>query len=532
MATPPVFSGQQLLQWAQRTADELNRRRVEINELNVFPVPDADTGSNMAYTMSAAVEEASHLETSASAQQVAEALAVGAVKGARGNSGLVLSQVMRGLAQAVARETPGGAIIADTLSAAVSFVDRAIADPVEGTVITVLRAAAVAAAEAAKYAADPAAPTIAEVAGAATEAARVALAHTPSQLDVLREAGVVDAGGAGLVVLLEALDPAETSADEYPSAGSDSLVQSSGTQITTDTALPSHSTVMSHDTVTPHGMGAALEVLFMFTGDLDELERQLQPLGDSIVIARLGEDHAKVHIHSREAGAVIERAVHLGDVSQLRLETLPPGPTTQAPERLLVAVTPPGSLARLYESAGAVTVQPGEDVVAEILSAIRRLGASEVLLLPNGLLDRRNLAAVENAARAFEQTVTILPTVRLVSGIAALTVHDAQQPLATAAYSMSEAAGEMRTAVAQRDSDGSVVVTAHGETVASDPDAVAAVARTCRRMLEHGGEQVSVLFDPLEINRYALAALGGELDIDVMVYPADGLGVVAEIGVE
>lgn len=526
MATPPVFSGQQLLQWAQRTADELNRRRVEINELNVFPVPDADTGSNMAYTMSAAVEEASHLETSASAQQVAEALAVGAVKGARGNSGLVLSQVMRGLAQAVARDTPGGVVIADALNAAVSFVDRAIADPVEGTVITVLRAAAVAAAEAAKYAADPAAPTIAEVAGAATEAARVALAHTPSQLDVLREAGVVDAGGAGLVVLLEALDPAETSADEYSSAGSDSLVQSSGTQITTDTALA------SHGMVTSHGMVAALEVLFMFTGDLDELERQLQPLGDSIVIARLGEDHAKVHIHSREAGAVIERAVHLGDVSQLRLETLPPRPTTQAPERLLVAVTPPGSLARLYESAGAVTVQPGEDVVAEILSAIRRMGASEVLLLPNGLLDRRNLAAVENAARAFEQTVTILPTVRLVSGIAALTVHDAQQPLATAAYSMSEAAGEMRTAVAQRESDGSVVVTAHGETVASDPDAVAAVSRTCRRMLEHGGEQVSVLFDPLEINRYALAALGGELDIDVMVYPADGLGVVAEIGVE
>ena len=501
MATPPVFSGQQLLQWAQRTADELNRRRVEINELNVFPVPDADTGSNMAYTMSAAVEEASHLETSASAQQVAEALAVGAVKGARGNSGLVLSQVMRGLAQAVARDTPGGVVIADALNAAVSFVDRAIADPVEGTVITVLRAAAVAAAEAAKYAADPAAPTIAEVAGAATEAARVALAHTPSQLDVLREAGVVDAGGAGLVVLLEALDPAETSADEYSSAGSDSLVQSSGTQITTDTALA------SHGMVTSHGMVAALEVLFMFAGDLDELERQLQPLGDSIVIARLGEDHAMVHIHSREAGAVIERAVHLGDVSQLRLETLPPRPTTQAPERLLVAVTPPGSLARLYESAGAVTVQPGEDVVAEILSAIRRMGASEVLLLPNGLLDRRNLAAVENAARAFEQTVTILPTVRLVSGIAALTVHDAQQPLATAAYSMSEAAGEMRTAVAQRESDGSVVVTAHGETVASDPDAVAAVSRTCRRMLEHGGEQVSVLFDPLEINRYALAAL-------------------------
>lgn len=526
MATPPEFSGQQLLQWAQRTADELNRRRVEINELNVFPVPDADTGSNMAYTMSAAVDEAAQLEMDASAQQVAEALAVGAVKGARGNSGLVLSQVMRGLAQAVAHDTPGGTVIADALSAAVVFVDRAIADPVEGTVITVLRAAAVAAAEAAKHATDPAAPTIAEVAGAATEAAQVALAHTPSQLDALREAGVVDAGGAGLVVLLEALDPERTSVHEHPLAAPDWQVH-----------FP-HAHEGTHAVVFPDGAGPSdatasmLEVLFMFTGDLDELERQLQTLGDSIVIARLGEDHAKVHIHSRDAGAVIERAVRLGEVTQLRLETLPPEPMTQAPQRLLVAVTPPGSLARLYESAGAVTVQPGEDVVAEILSTIRGRGASEVLLLPNGLLERRNLAAVENAARAFAQTVTILPTVRLVSGIAALTVHDAKQPLATAAFSMAEAAGEMRTAVAQRDSTGSVVVTAHGETVAADTDAVVAVTRTCQRMLEHGGEQVSVLFDPLEISKDAFAGLADELDIDVMVYPADGLGVVAEIGVE
>ncbi|WP_284522966.1 hypothetical protein [Corynebacterium aquatimens] len=197
-------------------------------------------------------------------------------------------------------------------------------------------------------------------------------------------------------------------------------------------------------------------------------------------------------------------------------------------------------------------------MVADILSTIRRSGASEVLLLPNGLLDRRNLAAVEKAARAFEQTVTLLPTVRLVSGIAALTVHDPNQPLATAAFTMSEAAGEMRTAVAHRApragliqggavAKGDVVVTAHGETVIIDEDPLCAVERTCKRFLEHGGEQVSILFDPDEFSPAGFgpgagadpaalaeqfAGLEPALGVEVMAYPADELGAIAEIGVE
>ena len=107
------------MSWARRASDELNRRRVEINQLNVFPVPDADTGSNMAHTMASAVREAETLGEDANARQVAEALAVGAVRGARGNSGVVLSQVIRGLAQTISEETPGGIVIADALRAAV-----------------------------------------------------------------------------------------------------------------------------------------------------------------------------------------------------------------------------------------------------------------------------------------------------------------------------------------------------------------------------------------------------------------------------
>ena len=142
MAASPLLDGTRLLAWARHAADELDRRRVEINSLNVFPVPDADTGSNMAHTMAAAVEEAEALGPGAGAEEVAEALAVGAVRGARGNSGVVLSQVMRGVAQSIAEDASEGVMVAEALGSAVGFVDRAIADPVEGTVVTVLRAAA------------------------------------------------------------------------------------------------------------------------------------------------------------------------------------------------------------------------------------------------------------------------------------------------------------------------------------------------------------------------------------------------------
>lgn len=522
MAVPPHFDGARLMSWARRASDELNRRRVEINQLNVFPVPDADTGSNMAHTMASAVREAETLGEDANARQVAEALAVGAVRGARGNSGVVLSQVIRGLAQTISEETPGGIVIADALRAAVSFVDRAIADPVEGTVITVLRAASVAATEAVTQAANPQDPTIAEVASAATEAARVALANTPSQLEVLREAGVVDAGGTGLVVLLEALD-------EELGDGVDVGVYKQKPQ---PVAEGVH-----------HGTASNLEVMFQFAGDVDALEAAIGPMGDSLVTARLSETQAKVHIHSRRAGDVIQEAFARGEVSDLRLEVLPAEPTTAAPERMILAVTPPGSLTQLYREAGAVTVAPGKDVVADILGEIRRGDASEVLLLPNGLLGGREMASVEKAARAFEQQVTLLPTVRLVSGIAALSVHDPNQPLATAAFAMSEAAGEMRTAVAHRApragllqggavAKGDVVVTAHGETVFIADNPREAIEGVCSRFLEHGGEQVTVFYEPGALDEDSLASIEAKLAVSVFAYPADGLGVVAEIGVE
>lgn len=509
-AESAVFDGTRLMSWARRSAAELERRRVEINDLNVFPVRDADTGSNMAHTMQAAVREAEKLGETASMVDVAEALAVGSMRGARGNSGVVLSQVIRAVAQSVGRAPVDGAVVAEALNSAVKFVDRAISEPVEGTVVTVLRAAALAAREASGG-------SLSDVSAAALAAARTALAKTPSQLDVLRAAGVVDAGGTGLVILLEELYKEITG--EEPGAA--------------PVEAPEE----------PHSEPANLEVMFFFEGPVDELEQAIAPLGTSLVIARADDTRGKVHIHSVTAGTLIEKAFALGAVSDLRLEVLPADPVTDNPGRLIVAVTPSGSLAELYSQAGAATVAPGEDVVSEVLAVIRRSPAREVILLPNGQLGSRELGAIEKAARAFEQTVTVLPTVRFVSGIAALTVHDPDQPLSTVAFTMSEAAGEMRTAAVQRAdapglaqggpvAAGDIVVVAHGETARAPEDPREAVVFACERLLRHGGEQVSILYAPEEFGDFETGPLAEELGVDVLAYPADGLDAVAEIGVE
>lgn len=477
MSHPRELDGSRLHDWAARAVAELSARRAEINSLNVFPVPDADTGSNMAHTMEAALAEVEKLTGEPGVGEVARALAIGSVRGARGNSGLVLSQVLRAIADSTNHGNVDGPCIAASLTLAVKLVDRAIAEPVEGTVITVLRAAAVAAAAAGTE--------LHPVVLAAVEAARTALANTPSQLDVLREAGVVDAGGTGFVVLLEAL-----------------LAEVEGTATTAPTPEA------------PEAAGPELEVMFFFDGDLTALEAALSGLGNSLVVARAEEDSGRVHVHSRAAGKVIETAFAAGGVSDLRIEVLPEAPQVDAPRRLVLAVTPDGSVAELYRRAGAVVVAPGEDVVSAILAQVRHSGAQELILLPNGLLEHRQLVSVERATHAFEQSITIVPTGRLVTGIAALSVHDAQAPLGVAAYTMSEAAAGMRT---------STVTAADVDTTVED-----AVEAACRTLLAEGGEHV-ILLTGTEVD---VEKLDEALHVDVMVFPADGLGHLVEIGVE
>ncbi|OFK93970.1 kinase [Corynebacterium sp. HMSC068H04] len=461
MSYPAELDARGLHEWAARTVEELQRRRAEINALNVFPVPDSDTGSNMAHTMESALAEADKGEA-----DVAEALAIGSVRGARGNSGMVLSQVLRGVADATTDSRVDGAVLADALTLAVTLVDRALAAPVEGTIITVLRAAAAAASEAAGQ---PGAQ-LHGILVAALDAARQALAQTPSQLPALREAGVVDAGGTGFVILLECL-----------------LAQVTGEE-------PANQPLSVSVPEKPEEL-AEIEVVFFFEGNLAEVEQTLASLGNSLVIARATDTSGSVHIHSPEAGTVIEKAYGLGKVSNLRLEALPPAEAGacatehsegESPQRRIFAAVPEGAARELFEKAGARAIGPGEDLENAVVGD---------LFLPNG--------CGGDPGRA-----TVIPTGSIVAGLAALSVYSPNPSRsAEVVAAMSDAARSMRVA--------------HPETESLD-----GIIAACRTQLAYGGEQITVL-SGCDINAEELTQM---LGVDVVVLRVPGLR--TEIGVE
>ncbi|MER0092492.1 DAK2 domain-containing protein [Corynebacterium sp. KPL2838] len=450
MSYPSTLDAHGLRNWAHRAVGELSHRRAEINALNVFPVPDSDTGSNMAHTMEAAVAEVEK-----GGGDVAAALAMGAVRGARGNSGMVLSQVLRGVAEATVDSTIDGAIFAASLMHAVELVDRAIAEPVEGTVITVLRCAA----ETAESTARQPDSSFHGVVSETILAARTALAETPSQLPELRAAGVVDAGGAGLVILLETL-----------------LSEIEGTA--------SHAPESVPETVTE------LEVVFFFQGDSAALKEKIAPLGTSLVIAQAGDDSASIHIHSTQAGKVIETAFAAGSVSNLRLEALPEAPaqrenTGGGHTRTVYAAVPAGPMAELVQSAGVTVVEPGEKIQA----------AGEDIVLSSGLEEHATAA----------HTVEISS---LAAGLAAISVYEPDNAdTAAVVESMRDAAQSMRVAHPAEESE-------------------VAIAQMCRQLLAAGGEQVTVI-SPLNISQEELAA---ELGVDVVALQVPDIP--TEIGVE
>lgn len=433
--------------WATRAVGELAHRRDEINALNVFPVPDSDTGSNMAHTMEAAVAELDN------GGDVADSLAFGAVRGARGNSGMVLSQVLRGVAESTVDSVIDGAVFVRSLKQAVELVDRAIVEPVEGTVITVLKAAA----EAADDAEAQSVATLHSIVSAAIAAAEKALERTPSQLPALREAGVVDAGGAGLVILLESL-----------------LAEIEGS--TGHTGLPEP----EPDT--------ELEVVFFFEGDIDTLQVAIEPLGDSLVIARATEDSANVHIHSRQAGKVIETAFDTGEVTNLHLEALPPHaePASEEPiARQVFAAAPAGPISDLLASAGVSVVSPDDPIAAK----------DEDIVLATGVSS---------------QTVAgrVVPAQSLAAALAAISVYEPDNPDTGAVVAaMRDAAKSMRVAYPSQETPQSIIA-------------------TCRDLLAEGGEQVTVL-SALDLDQEDLAQ---QLRVDVMALKVPDIA--TEIGVE
>lgn len=499
---PPAADAEIVLRWCRAGLDALAAAREEIDALNVYPVPDCDTGTNLYLTVEAALQHAEAAPPELAA--TAEAMATGALLGARGNSGIIVAQMLRGVAGVLSR--PGitladGAALADALTQAADEARNAVADPVEGTILSVVRAAA----DAARARTRQPVSTLVAVALAAAAAAHEALDRTPGQLDVLASAGVVDAGGRGLTVLLDAFDTVLTGRRPLPRP------RTVGTQTVPAPNLPPYA---DHVPPTP---APAYEVMYLLDAGPDAvhtLKRTLTALGDSLVVSGAGEQW-NVHVHTDDAGAAIEAGVVAGRPHRIRVTYLPAQhaqhvATTGRRDRVIVAFAAGDGLAELFAEAGAVVVATAtghRPSTGEMLAAVdcgdpARTG--DVVILPN---ERDAVPVAEAAAadlRARGRRATVIPTVAQVQGLAALAVHEPNRAFDADVVAMTAAAGQTRhgaVTIAAREAvtmagvcrPGDVLGVVDGDFAVIGSDLLEVATEVVARMLAAGGELVTVV---------------------------------------
>ncbi|WP_210648670.1 DAK2 domain-containing protein [Nocardioides sp. SYSU D00065] len=488
--------------------DALSTAREEIDALNVYPVPDGDTGTNMFLTVSAArdaLREARATDPDLSLGDGMAVLARAALMGARGNSGVILSQMLRAyvrhLAGADIEDHPAQTIAA-AMAEATEASYAAVGAPVEGTILSVSRAAS----DAARVAAQEPGARARDVFTAAAAAARVALARTPEQLDVLASAGVVDAGGRGLCVVLDAVET--TATGRRPASWSAPL----GTHhIPVASAVPS-------DDLTEDGPG--YEVMYLLDVDpaqegetIAGLRQALADLGDSLVVVG-GDGLWNVHVHVDDVGAAIEAGIAAGRPHRVRVTHFAEQASATRHRasartgRKVVAVAAGPGLGELFASAGAVVVEGGpgrRPSTGQLLEAITGCGAAEVVVLPN---DSDSVRAAEIAARTAEAEhdvcVEVIPTRAQVQGLAAISVHEPGRAFDADVREMTATARHARhgaVTVAARQAitmagpcevgDALGVVAGDFAVVGTDLEAVA--TEVLERLLAGGGELVTIV---------------------------------------
>ena len=411
------LSGQELRDMFVVATDWLEKSALDIDALNVFPVPDGDTGTNMLLTMRSTIEEA-YRAPDHSASAVAQAVATGALMGARGNSGVILSQIWRGLAQGLTgKEKFTGRDLTDALQQASVTAYKGINNPVEGTILTVAKDAAAAAQEQTAGGSDD----IISVMEAVVDAAGESVANTPNLLDVLKEAGVVDAGGQGLYTILEG-------ALYYLKGETDKLKSRKPDMIASSAPLVGRTPQM----VAADGEAYGYCTEFLLKGqslDPDKLKRKLEKRGQSLIV--VGDDSAiRVHIHTLDPGDIIHHATSLGTVHQVSIRNMDEQhqdflkmqrEKMPAADIGIVAVVSGDGLADVFISLGVTTIVPGGQTMnpstQNLLQAVESVPSDKVIILPNN----KNIVPAANQVHSLtEKTIEVVATETIPQGIAAL----------------------------------------------------------------------------------------------------------------
>lgn len=480
--------------WAAACCDALAVHREEIDRLNVFPVPDGDTGTNLLATMRAAFDAARRLAEDAGLGATLAALARGALMGARGNSGVILSQVLRGFAESLDGVSAAtGAGLRDALRRADELASVAVSDPVQGTVLSVLHAASDAASECPS-------DGLLDVLTAAIAAAADALAETPRQLAVLARAGVVDAGGRGLVVLLDALLGVVA---ERPVGAPAVPVQ--------PPARDTGTLVATREAGSPE---YEYEVMYLLDGCDEQraatLRAELGELGDCVAVVGSGGTEAlwNVHVHCTDIGAALESGVRAGrphriTVVRFAAQLADPGLARFTTDHAVLAMVDGHGVAELFRGEGALTADAG-GAPTDLLAVLAGSRARHVTILPGTAAATPVAEAAAAQARDGGQDVVVVPTASPVQALAALAVHDPSRRPADDVVAMAEAAaatrrGELTVAADEgitwvgRCQPGDILGLVDDDVVLIETEPLDAARGLVDRMLSAGGELVTVM---------------------------------------
>jgi uncharacterized protein len=418
----------------------LEKSVADIDALNVFPVPDGDTGTNMLLTMRSAIEE-SYRATDHNASSVAQAMARGALMGARGNSGVILSQIWRGMGEGLSKkETFTGRDFAGAYAQASKTAYKGLNNPVEGTILTVIRESAKAGLDYVENNGEDLVAVIEVI----VEAANKSLSNTPNLLPVLKDAGVVDAGGQGLYTIMEGALRYLRGEGEQMQFRKPQIVASS---VTTMPRLQPMN-------VKEVPFGYCTE--FLVKGDSidpDKLREKLKKSGESLIVVG-DKSNVRVHIHTLDPGMILHHVTSLGTIHQVSIRNMDEQhedylemqkQRMPASDVAMIAVAPGDGIMDVLNSLGAFVVPGGQTMnpsTKDLLQAVESVGADKVIILPNN----KNIVLTANQVHSLtKKTIKIIPTKTIPQGVAALLAFDYEADFETNAKAMEKARNNVRT---------------------------------------------------------------------------------------
>jgi len=497
----------------QAASTRLNKQAEYVNSLNVFPVPDGDTGTNMGMTIENGAKEVAD-KSASTVGEVAAIFAKGLLMGARGNSGVITSQLFRGFSQSVkGKDELDGQALALAFQSGVEVAYKAVMKPVEGTILTVSRGAAIGAKKKAEATNDAV-----EVMKAALEGAKTALAKTPDMLPVLKEVGVVDSGGQGLVFIYEGFLSALTG--EYIASEDFQATPATMSQMIN---AEHHKSVAGHVATEDITFGYCTEIMvalkqgptYVKDFDYDEFRNYLNELGDSLLVVN-DDEIVKVHVHTEDPGLVMQEGLKYGSLVKVKVDNMrnqheaqlekEEKATKPAEEKeyAIIAVVAGEGLAEIFKAQGVDYIISGGQTMnpstEDFIKAVDQVNARNIIFLPN---NKNIFMAAQSAAEVLEQPTTVIETRTLPQGLTSLLAFDSGKTIEENHERMTAAlsdvvSGSITTAVRDTTIDGLEIHEndnlgmVDGKILVSNPDMLTTLKATFAKMLDEDSEIVSI----------------------------------------